>query len=114
MVRASSALIMPGLRALLPRPRLPPRLIVQEENDRPNLFFRQEILPCGHRRVPGRPFARQPGSALGDAPEHEALRELGDRSVVLEVQGDRIEPVGVMALTVEMVAVTRDAILIVD
>src|SRR6267378_1978742 len=96
---------MPALRSLLPRSRLPPRLIVHEENDRPNLLFRQEIFPRRHRRIPGRGLAWQAGPTLGDAPEHEALGELRDRAVVLEVERDGIEAVGVVSLTVEMIAV---------
>src|ERR1043166_10082214 len=66
-----------------PRSRRPPGLIVQEENDRPDLALREEVLPFRHRRVPGRPFPRQTGPALGDAPKYEALGELRDRAVVL-------------------------------
>src|SRR2546427_12706620 len=102
------------LPALLPRPRLPPRLIIKEEDHRPDLALGEEILPHGHRRVPGRALARQTRPALGDPPEHEALGELRDGAVVLEVRRQRIEPRRVVPLAVEMVAVAREAVLVVD
>src|ERR1700756_5551609 len=77
--------------SFLPRPRLPPRLVVQEENHRPDLPLGEEILPFRHRRVPRRPLAREAGPTLGHAPEDEALGELGDGAVVLEVGGDGVE-----------------------
>src|SRR5207253_6559581 len=89
------------LSGYFPRPRLPSRLIVQKEHDRPDLVFRQKVFPRGHRRIPRRSFARQPGAALGDAPEDEALGELRDRAVVLEICREGIEPTREMALTVE-------------
>src|ERR1700694_5559732 len=63
---------------------------------------------------PRRSLAREAGPALGDPPEHEALAELGDRAVVLEVCRQRIEARRVVALAVEMVAVTRHAVLVID
>src|SRR5437016_987635 len=108
----------PGSRLLapshFPRPRLPPRLIIEEEHHRPDLVLRQELFPRRHRRIPGRPFARQPRPALGDAPEDEALGELRDRAVVLEVGRQGIEPRGEVPLAVQMVAVAGYAVLIVD
>src|SRR5438067_800837 len=98
----------------LPRPRRPPSLIVQEQDHRPDLALREEILPLGHRRVPRRAFARQPGPPLGHAPEHEALRELRDGAVVLEVGREGIEAGGEVPQTVEVVPVTRQAVPIVD
>src|SRR5687768_18278826 len=97
-----------------PRPWMPTGLLVEEEDHRPNLLLRQKILPGGHRRIPGAAFARQSGPALGDPPEHEALGQLRDGAVVLEVRGQRIEARGVWALSVEMVAVARHAVLVVD
>src|SRR5881398_2783758 len=87
--------------AFLPRPRRPPRLIVQEQDHRPDLALREEILPLRHRRVPRRALARQPGAALGHAPKHEALGELRDGAVVLEVGRKRIEAGREVPLTVE-------------
>src|SRR5205814_3916026 len=117
---ASRASIMPRPPSrvprprFLPRPRRPPSLIVQEQDHRPDLALREEILPLGHRRVPRRAFARQPGPPLGHAPEHEALRELRDGAVVLEVGREGIEAGGEVPLTVEVVPVTRQAVPIVD
>jgi len=51
------------------------------------------------------------GPTLGDAPEHEAFSQLRDRAVVLEIERDRIEAVGVMTLAVEMIAVAGNAVL---
>src|SRR2546426_2864619 len=98
----------------LPGARLPPRLLVQEQDYRPDLPLRQEVLPHRHRRVPWRPLARQPGPALRDAPEHEALRELRDRAVVLEVRGERVEAGCEVSLAVEVVAMTRETVPVVD
>src|SRR5712671_3025239 len=104
---ARTALIMlPALRTDFPRPRLPPGLIVEKEHDRPDLVFRQEVFPRRHRRIPGRPFARQSRPAFGDAPEDEALRELRDGAVVLEIGRQGIETRRKMALAIQMVAVT--------
>src|SRR5439155_12113810 len=117
---ASRASIMPRPPSrvprprFLPRPRRPPSLIVQEQDHRPDLALGEEILPLGHRRVPRRAFARQPGPPLGHAPEHEALRELRDGAVVLEVGREGIEAGGEVPLTVEVVPVTRQAVPIVD
>src|SRR5262245_24618691 len=102
------------LRAHFPRSRLPPRLLIQEENNRPDLLLGQKIFPRRHRRIPRRAFTRESRPTLGDAPEYEALRQLSDRSVVLEVGRERIQTCGVVALTVEMIAVAGNAILIVD
>src|SRR2546430_17392000 len=102
------------LPALLPRPRLPSGLIIKEEDHRPDLALAEEILPHGHGRVPGRALARQTGPALGDPPEHEALGQLRDGAVVLEVRRQRVEPRRVVPLAVEMVAVAGEAVLVVD
>src|SRR3989475_3966227 len=98
----------------LPGPRLPSCLIIEEEDHRPNLALAEEILPHRHRRVPGRALARQAGPALGDPPEHEALGELRDGAVVLEVRRQRVERRGVVPLAVEIIAVAGEAILVVD
>src|SRR5436309_627946 len=102
----------PGFR--LPRPRLPPRLIVQEKNHRPDLPLGEEVLPHRHRRIPRRALAGEAGPALGDAPEHEALGELRDRAVVLEVRGERVEAGCEVSLAVEVVAMTRETVPVVD
>src|SRR5262245_24602789 len=115
MLNNISALIMLGtFRADFPRSRVPSGLLIEEEHDRPDLVLGQKLFPRRHRRIPRCAFARQPGSAFRDAPEHEAFRELGDRAVVLEVRGERVQPRGKVTLPVEMVAVARDAVLIVD
>src|ERR671923_2890988 len=110
--------IRPSLRAsrltLLPGARRPPRLVVQEQDHRPDLALREEVLPLGHGRVPRCALARQPRPALGHAPEHEALRELRDGAVVLEVGGKRVETGCEVPLTVEVVAVTGQTVLVVD
>src|SRR2546430_15492977 len=104
----------------LPAPRLlpgawsPPGLIVQEQDHGPDLPLGEEVFPHRHRRVPWRPLARQPGPALRDAPEHEALGELRDRAVVLEVRGERVEAGREVSLTVEVVAMTRETVPVVD
>src|SRR3989441_4695135 len=98
----------------LPGPRLPSCLIIKEEDHRPDLALAEEILPHRHRRVPGRALARQAGPALGDPPEHEALGELRDGAVVLEVRRQRVERRGVVPLAVEIIAVAGEAILVVD
>src|SRR5947209_14686685 len=102
------------LPALLPRSRLPSGLIIKEEDHRPDLALAEEILPHGHGRVPGRALAWQTGPALGDPPEYEALSELRDGAVVLEVRRQRVEPRRVVPLAVEMVAVAGEAVLVVD
>src|SRR5947207_3174425 len=86
----------PGSRLLapshFPRPRLPARLIIQEEHDRPDLVLGEKVFPRRHRRIPRRAFARQAGAALGDPPEDEALGQLRDRAVVLEVGRRGLNP----------------------
>src|SRR6266436_5275880 len=104
----------PSFAAHFPRPRLPSCLIVEEEHDRPDLVLGQELFPRRHRRIPRRPFARQSRSALGDAPKNEALRQLRDRAVVLEVGRQRIQAGREVAQAIEMVTVTAHAVLIVD
>src|SRR5213596_3603302 len=95
----TTAINGPTVRRRSPRPpfapfpgaRLPARLIVQEQHHLPDLALGEEVLPLGHRRIPRRAFARQARPPLGDAPEDEALRELRDGAVVLEVRGQRVE-----------------------
>src|SRR5688500_2706168 len=99
---------------MLPGTRLPARLLVQEDDDRPDLLFGEEILPCGHRGIPRRAFLGQANAALGDAPEHEALGELRDGAVVAEVERRGAEAVRVVAFAVERIAVTRQAVLVID
>src|SRR5437016_12518809 len=99
---------------LLPRSRRPSGLIVKEEDDRPDLALREQVLPLRHRRVPRRALARQTRPALGHAPEHETLRELRDGAVVLEVGRERIEAGGEMPLAVEVVPVTGQTVPVVD
>src|SRR5260370_17105535 len=86
----------------LPRPRFPPRLLIEEQNHRPDLPLGEEVLPHRHRRVPRRALAGEPGPALGDAPEHAALGELRDRAVALEVRGDRVEARSEVSLPLEL------------
>src|SRR3989449_10607871 len=100
-------LTAPCSLSFLPRPRLPPRLLVQEQNHRPDLTLGEEVLPHRHRRVPRRALAGEPGPALGDAPEHEALGELRDRAVVLEVRGERVEAGREVSLAVAGIAMPR-------
>src|SRR5256886_16731478 len=102
------------LPALLPRRGRPSGLIIKEADHRPDLALAEEILPHGHGRVPGRALAWQTGPALGDPPEYEALSELRDGAVVLEVRRPRVEPRRVVPLAVEMVAVAGEAVLVVD
>src|SRR5690242_6236860 len=102
------------LPRLFPRPRLPPRLPVQIDDHGPDLFVREEVLPLWHRGIPGRRLARQTGPALGDPPEDEALRQLRDGAVVLEIRGQRIEARREVPLPVQMIAVARQAVLVVD
>src|SRR2546422_8942761 len=114
-IMSASRLATPASRfGLLPRPRLPPGLIIKEEDHRPDLALAEEILPHRHRRVPGRALARQAGPPLGDPPEHEALGELRDGAVVLEVRRQRVEAGGVVPLAVEMIAGAGEAILVID
>src|SRR6266567_6997625 len=102
------------LPTLLPGPRLPPRLPIDIDDHGPDLLVREEVFPLGHRGVPGRGFARQAGAAFRHAPEDEALRQLRDGAVVLEVRGQRIETRREMTQPVQVIAVTRQAVLIVD
>src|SRR5258706_3744128 len=114
-IMPASRLPTPASRfSLFPRSRLPPRLLVQEQDHRPDLALGEEILPHGHRRVPRRALARQPGPALRDTPEHEALGQLRDGAVVLEVSGQRVEAGREVSLAVQMVAVARQTVLVVD
>src|SRR5688572_7490064 len=106
--------VMPTSLTRLPRPRVPARPLIKEQDDRPDLFLGEEILPRGHRRIPRRPLARQSGAALGDPPEHEALGELRDRAVVLEVGRERVEPRRIVPLPVQIIAVAGHAILEID
>src|SRR5947208_15632447 len=99
---------------LLPGSRLPPRLLVEEQNHRPDLPLGEEVLPHRHRRVPRRALTGEAGPALGDAPEHEALGELRDRAVVLEVRGERVEAGREVSLAVEVIAMTRETVPVVD
>src|SRR5882762_6246210 len=111
-IMPASRLPTPASRfGLLPGSRLPPRLLVQKQDHRPDLPLGKEVLPHRHRRVPRRALARQPGATLRDAPEHEALRELRDRAVVLEVRGEGVEAGRVVSLAVEVVAVARQTVL---
>ena len=75
---------------------------------------RQSVLPGGHDRIPGRRLLRQPGPALGDAPEEVRLLEHRDRARILEVRRRRVEAVGEVALPVEVVAVAVHAVADVD
>src|SRR2546425_10197589 len=102
------------LRASLPRPRLPARLVIQEQHHLPDLALGEEVLPLGHRRIPRGALARQARPTLGDAPEDEALGELRDGAVVLEVGGQRIEARREVAEAVEVIAVAGETVLIVD
>src|SRR5207245_5881980 len=99
---------------LRPGAPLPPCLIVQDHDHQPDLPLRQEVLPPRHGGIPRRALARQPRAALRHAPEDEALRELRDRAVVLKVRRDRIEPGGEMPLAVQVIAVAREAVPVVD
>src|SRR6267143_6358568 len=101
-------------RAPFPCPGLPAGLIVQEQHHLPDLTFGEEVLPLGHRGIPRRALARQARPTLGHAPEDEALGELRDGAVVLEVGRQRVEPGGEVAQTVQMVAVTGETVLVVD
>src|SRR6267378_491567 len=113
-VMTAPCLTAPCSLSLLPRPRFPPCLLVQEQNHRPDLPLRQEVFPHRHRRVPGSALARQPRPALRDAPEHEARGELRDRAVILEVRGERVEPGREVSLAVEVVAVAGETVLVVN
>src|SRR5438034_9411269 len=107
-------LTAPRSLSFLPHPRLPPRLLVQEQNHRPDLPLGGEVLPHRHRRVPRRALTGEAGPALGDAPEHEALGELRDRAVVLEIRGERVGAGCEVALAVEVVGMTRGTVSVGD
>src|SRR6266566_4440277 len=113
-VMTAPCLTAPCSLSFLPRPRLPPRLLIQEQNDRPDLPLGEEVLPHRHRRVPRRALTGEAGPALGDPPEHEALGELRDRAVVLEVRGERVEAGREVSLAVEVIAMTRETVPVVD
>src|SRR2546425_286107 len=113
-VMTAPCLTAPCSLRFLPRPRLPPRLLVEEQNHRPDLPLGEEVLPYRHRRVPRRALTGEAGPALGDAPEHEALGELRDRAVVLEVRGERVEAGREVSLAVEVIAMTRETVPVVD
>src|SRR5882724_12198041 len=95
-------------------PHLASRLLTQKQNHRPDLPLGEEVLPHRHRRVPRRALTGEAGPALGDAPEHEALGELRDRAVVLEVRGERVEAGCEVSQAVEVVAMTRETVSVVD
>src|SRR5438876_3610357 len=113
LIMSASRIPHPASR-FFPGSRRPARLVVHEEDHRPDLALGEEVLPPWHRRVPRRTLARQARPTLGHPPEHEALGELRDGPVVLEIGRDRVEARGVVPLAVQVVAVTREAILIVD
>src|SRR5688500_102857 len=100
--------------ARFPRARSPTRLLVEEDDHRPDLVGGEEALPRRHGRVPGRSLARQAGPALRDAPEDVALGELRDRARVVEGERRRAEAVAEVSRAVEQVAVAGEAVLVVD
>src|SRR5258708_12832639 len=75
----------------LPRPRFPPRLLIEEQNHRPDLPLGEEVLPHRHRRVPRRALAGEPGPALGDAPDPEPLRHPSDPPLSLQLPATRVD-----------------------
>src|SRR3989442_10975050 len=103
-----------GLMRFFPSPRLLSRRVVQVHDHLPDLLLGEPVLPRGHDGVPGGGFPRQPGAALRDPPEEVRLLEHRDGAGVLEVRGRRIEPLGEVALPVQVVAVAVHAIADVD
>ena len=90
------------------------RRLVEVVDHLPDLLLGQPVFPGGHGRVPWRRFLGQAGAALGDAPEHEALGELGDRVRADEVGRLRVEAVCEVPPAVQEVAVTVHAVPHVD
>src|SRR5688500_4320309 len=88
--------------------------IVDEEEDVPELLFSDELLPRGHRRVPGSTLFRQSGTALGCSPEEKRLAEIRDRVAVGKVGWNRIQSVNEHAVAAQVVAVAEHAVLVVD
>src|SRR3989449_10968107 len=58
-VMTAPCLTAPCSLSFLPRPRLPPRLLVEEQNHRPDLPLGEEVLPYRHRREIGRASCRE-------------------------------------------------------
>src|SRR5689334_9718109 len=112
LLRAGRVLLL--FRRRLPATRLPVGLVIEEDHDRPDLVLSQIILPHRHRRVPRSSFARQARTSLCDAPEDVALGELSDCAVVGEVRRRRAEAMSEMSLPIQVIAMTGDAILIID
>src|SRR5262249_48511386 len=94
----------------LPASRLLAGRIVQIHDDLPDLILRQSLFPRRHHRVPGRRFLRQPRSALRDPPEQIRFLEHRDGAGILEIRGRRIEALGEVTLTVEVVPVAVHAV----
>ena len=94
----------------LPRPRHMAGIVVEEEDDLPDLIFLQHLVPDRHRRGPGGAFAGQPRTARGDAPEQVGFLQLSDGSHILEVRRTGIEGGAEMALPVEAVAMAVEAV----
>src|SRR5690606_22863614 len=111
---SDSGAVIGGRMSVVPGPWRQASLLVQEHRDGPDLLRREEVLPRRHRRAPWSALAGQPGSALRDSPEHEALGELRDGAAALELEGRRIERVGVVSAAIERVAVAGQAVLVVD
>src|SRR5438270_11078514 len=96
---SASRLPTPASRyGLLPSSWLPSRLIVQEQDHRPDLPLGEKVLPARHRRVPRRALARQTGTAFHDPPEHEPPGGLADRPVSLELARPGTTPRAVLPL----------------
>ena len=64
------------MRVLLLGARLLSREVVEEEDRLPHLFFLQEFLPGGHRRVPGPPFLGKPGPPLAIRQKRNVSRNM--------------------------------------
>src|SRR2546422_1838562 len=96
---------------LIPCPRIIAGVPVFKQDHFPDLVGRQMLLPRRHHGRPWERLTRQSDPALGDAPEHEGLLKLGQRSGIGEVGRNRVERERVQPPAVEIIPVTEMAVL---
>src|SRR5262249_51120911 len=88
--------------------------LVQVEDDLPDFIFVQDVVRYGHGRVPRCRGVWKSRATFGNTPEQERLRQLRDRSRVLEVGRWRVEALGKMSVAIERITMAEKAIFIVD
>ena len=87
--------------------------VIHKEYHLPHLFFRQKILESGHGGIPGMRARGKTPPSFRYPPEHVRLWQLGDRVRAPERGRDGIEGLGKVAFSVEVVAVTEEAVLVI-